>query len=252
MNFIRLSVKLVTNDRLVFLHGYNPVFNLTKKRIREMICRSIDLVLVRLARRMEFARAKDDLATIKRHRANYEYENIFLGESVVLHTGYTFNQYAKQAGFIKIGDRTHIRGSVTTMWDAGKITIGADCYLGQNSYILSQSSILIGNHVLISHGVDIHDTDSHPLDWNDRREDAMGIIYLKQYVMPTKTVSRPIVIEDDVWICLKATVLKGVTIGRGSIVAAGSVVTKDVPAGVIVGGNPAKIIAKLPPVYAAT
>ena len=138
------------------------------------------------------------------------------------------------------------------MWDAGQITIGADCYVGHLTHIWSQSSVSIGNHVLISHGVDIQDTDSHPLDWSDRREDAAGILHLNQYVTPTKTVSRPIVIEDDVWICLKATVLKGVTIGRGSIVAAGSVVTKNVPAGVIVGGNPAKVIAKLPPVDVAT
>jgi len=53
------------------------------------------------------------------------------------------------------------------------------------------------------------------------------------------------VIEDDVWIGFKATILKGVTIGRGSVIAAGSVVTKDVPPYTLVAGNPAQIIRSL-------
>jgi len=56
----------------------------------------------------------------------------------------------------------------------------------------------------------------------------------------------PIIIEDDVWIAANAMVLKGVTIGRCSIVAAGSVVTKDVPPNVIVAGNPSRIVRKIP------
>jgi len=58
--------------------------------------------------------------------------------------------------------------------------------------------------------------------------------------------SRPIKIEDDVWIGMNVLVLKGVTIGRGAIVAAGSVVTKNVEPWTVVGGNPAKLIKKLP------
>ena len=212
----------------------------------KIIWKLLDPVLVRVNRRLDAIRANEQSAACEQRVCDLARSRVYIGDKVVLHDGHIFDQKANDAGFIKIGDRTHIRGNLTTMWDAGQITIGADCYVGHLTHIWSQSSILIGNHVLISHGVDIHDTDSHPLAWKDRREDAAGILHAGRYVSPTKTVSRPIVIEDDVWICFKATILKGVTVGRGAIVAAGAVVTKDVPAGVIVGGNPAKIIAKLP------
>ena len=214
--------------------------------IKKILWTLLDPIVVRLGRRLDFIRENEKRVAIQQTRLWHEKSNVFVGNDVTLHEGYSFDQKANDAGFIKIGDRTHIRGNLATMWDAGEITVGTDCYVGHLTHIWSQSAIRIGNHVLISHEVDIHDTDSHPLDWNARREDAAGILHLNKYVTPTKTISRPIVIEDDVWICFKATVLKGVTIGRGAIVAAGAVVTKDVPAGVIVGGNPAKIIAKLP------
>jgi acetyltransferase-like isoleucine patch superfamily enzyme len=55
-----------------------------------------------------------------------------------------------------------------------------------------------------------------------------------------------VTIRDDVWIGLKSSILKGVTVGRGSVVAAGSVVTKDVPAFTLVAGNPARVVKDLP------
>ena len=215
-------------------------------RSKQLAWTALDPILSRIGRRLEIIREKERATLKKQMLSYYRDQHVHLGKDVVLHDGHAFNQKAGAAGFIKIGDRTHIRGNLETMWDAGQISIGSDGYVGHLTHIWSQASITIGNHVLISHGVDIHDTDSHPLDWRDRREDAAGILHLNQYVTPTKTISRPIVIEDDVWICFKASVLKGVSIGRGAIIAAGAVVTKDVPPGIIVGGNPARAIAKLP------
>ncbi len=112
--------------------------------------------------------------------------------------------------------------------------------------IWSQSSVSIGNYVLIAHLVDIHDTNSHPIDWRERRLDTEALLSLS-YRMPTQTVSAPVVIEDDAWIGFKASVMKGVRIGRGAIVSAGAVVTKDVEPWTAVGGNPATVIAQLSP-----
>lgn len=86
------------------------------------------------------------------------------------------------------------------------------------------NNIRIGNHVYISKGVVIRDSDNH----NVLRGD---------YVQ-----SKPIIIGDNVWIGMRAIILKGVTIGDGAIVAAGAVVTKDVPPNSVVGGVPAKVI----------
>ena len=90
--------------------------------------------------------------------------------------------------------------------------------------------ITIGNDVKIGGGVLLIDTDGHPIDYFQRRITKEG------------TISAPIVIEDDVWIGAQSIILKGVTIGARSIIGAGSVVVKDIPADCIAGGNPCKVI----------
>ena len=88
-------------------------------------------------------------------------------------------------------------------------------------------------YVMIGSGVLITDTDAHPLLPEVRRCGGRG-------------ATKPIVIEDDVFIGARAIILKGVTLGRGSVVGAGAVVTKDVAAGSIVAGNPATIVGTIP------
>ena len=122
------------------------------------------------------------------------------------------------------------------------------CVRKDNKVVLiADGQVTIGDHVLISHGVDIHDTNSHPLGWEARRHDAEIILGGKQPHPDPVVDTASVVIEDDAWIGFKATVLKGVRIGRGAIVAAGSVVTKDVPAFSVVAGNPARVIRALEP-----
>lgn len=104
------------------------------------------------------------------------------------------------------------------------LTLGRG-YINNNATIDCFESITIGNGVAISKGVTIRDSDNHLIDRN-------------------KKMSAPVVIDDNVWIGLNATILKGVHIGKGAVVAAGAVVTKDVPAYTLVGGVPAKIIKK--------
>jgi acetyltransferase-like isoleucine patch superfamily enzyme len=145
---------------------------------------------------------------------------------------------------IRIGAHSHIECQLLVFWNGGNISIGQWCHIAEGTRILSQASITIGNHVGISHLVDIHDTDCHPMDWEERRLDAQEFMS-GNYRVPTKTVSKPIVIEDDVWIGFKSTILKGVHIGRGAIVAAGSVVVEDVPPWTVVAGNPARVVREL-------
>lgn len=121
--------------------------------------------------------------------------------------------------------------SIRTSWSGARIIIGDD--VGMSGCVISaMKSICVGNRVLIGAGALIADNDSHPVEVEDRRRGDIG-------------ACAPISIGDDVFIGARAIVLKGVTIGTGSVIAAGSVVVKDVPPYVVVGGNPAKIIKKL-------
>ena len=91
-----------------------------------------------------------------------------------------------------------------------------------DSKIYCYNNIKIGNRVFISEGVTIIDSDVHSIS--------------------NKDVSAPIVIGDNVWIGINATILKGVTIGDGAVIGAGAVVTKDIPSKCLAVGNPAKVI----------
>jgi maltose O-acetyltransferase len=98
------------------------------------------------------------------------------------------------------------------------------------------ASITIGNRVLISHDVNIHDGTAHSADPTERHEHFRRIIEQGHPVHSRDLPgvhSSPVVIEDDVWISFGVTILRGVRIGAGSIIAARSIVTEDVPPGVL-------------------
>ena len=111
------------------------------------------------------------------------------------------------------------------------IEIGDGTSLNNDVAIRALSEIIIGQNCLIGDRVTIYDADFHEIAPATRRRSPGEIKLVK--------------IENNVWIGSQATVLKGVTIGENSVVAANSLVTKDVPANVIVGGNPARIIADI-------
>ena len=109
------------------------------------------------------------------------------------------------------------------------IRVGRDVFINQNCTFYDLGGITIGDDVMIGPNVSLI-TSGHPLSPAERRA----------YV-----VASPIVIERGVWIATGVTVIGGVTIGENSVVAAGSVVTRDVPPNTLVGGNPAKVIRTL-------
>ena len=104
----------------------------------------------------------------------------------------------------------------------GKLEIGNGTYLNRNTLVHASSLVRIGADCQVSWDVVIIDSDMHPV--------------------PGQTSVKPIIIEDEVWIGCRVVILKGVHIGKGAVIAAGAVVTKDVAPYTIVGGVPASII----------
>jgi Acetyltransferase (isoleucine patch superfamily) len=107
-----------------------------------------------------------------------------------------------------------------------EISIGKNVFINQNCTFYDLGGLDIGDDVMIGPNVSII-TTGHPLEPSQRR---------------AITIGKPIVIERNVWIAAGAIIIGGVTIGENSVVAAGSVVTKDIPKNTLVGGNPAKTI----------
>jgi serine acetyltransferase len=141
---------------------------------------------------------------------------------------------------ITIGDHTHIFGSVTIAGRAcgprePELIIGKNCGIGWQTTIAVGRTIRLGDNVRISGRAFLAGYPGHPIDAKAR---AAGL-------PDTEDQIGDIVLEDDVWLGTNATVSAGVTIGKGTIVAGGSVVTKDLPPGVLAGGVPAKVIRKL-------
>jgi acetyltransferase-like isoleucine patch superfamily enzyme len=154
--------------------------------------------------------------------------------------------FSERSGAISIGSHSMIKGEMLTYRHGGQIKLGSYVFLGPGSKIWSAASITIGDYVLISHNVDIHDNDSHSVQRSIRREHTRFI--LDTGALPTTAygaADAPVEIEDDAWIGANVTILKGVHIGRGAVIGSGSVVTRNVEAFTLVAGNPAVLIRKL-------
>lgn len=142
---------------------------------------------------------------------------------------------------IIIGNKCLIKGYLLVFNHGGRIEIGEDCFIGPGSRVWSAKSIEIGNRVLIAHNVNIHDNNSHPMDSRKRHEDFCHI--LKSGFQSENSLNeKPILIKDDAWIGYNSIIMKGVTIGKGVIVGAGSFVKEDIPDYAVVVGNPARVI----------
>ena len=145
---------------------------------------------------------------------------------------------------IRIGAHSIIRGELLLFAHGGDISIGDWCYIGEGARVWSSGSVHIGDRVLISHNVNIFDSLTHPLNARQRHAQFKEI---SQFGHPRSIDlgERPVTVNNDVWIGANACVLRGVTIGEGAIVGAGSVVTHDIPPFTIAAGNPACVIREL-------
>jgi maltose O-acetyltransferase len=111
------------------------------------------------------------------------------------------------------------------------VTFGADCFLNVGALIDGSNTVTIRDRVYFGHGVTIL-TSSH----------EMG----SRWQRAGKLTSAPVIIDEGAWIGARSTILPGVTIGRGAVIAAGAVVTRDVAPDTLVGGVPARLIRELP------
>ena len=141
--------------------------------------------------------------------------------------------------YIHIGSLTKFANEIwLTAWNSGKadtpyLRIGSRCSFGAYNHITCANKVIIGDYCLTGKWVTVTDNSHGETDWDSL------------HLHPTKraiTSKGAVIIGNNVWIGDKATILPGVTIGDGAVIAANAVVTKDVPSYSVVGGNPAKIL----------
>lgn len=141
-----------------------------------------------------------------------------IGNALKLNSGTNHNVIGRQQNCI--------------FWVEGELSIGSNVGMS-SSAIICNHKIAIGNNVVIGGNVVIYDTDFHVLDPQLRNDKSLDKQQAKK---------APVYIEDNVFIGAHSTILKGVIIGRNSVIGACSVITKDVPANEIWAGNPARFV----------
>ena len=148
--------------------------------------------------------------------------------------------------YLTIGEDSVITGIINLQ--CGHMEIGNRVLINEGTIFYCTDSISIGNDVMFSWGCTIVDSNMHSTNSQERLKDTLDAAKkfkehrLGQNTNYSAVKSAPIIIKDKVWIGFNSIILKGVTIGEGAIIGAGSVVTKDVPDYAVVGGNPAKIV----------
>jgi len=170
------------------------------------------------------------------------YEPLFRSQCVHVGNAFRMEQlpYIQGDGRMIIGDNVRFSGKPSFSFGFAKegvpeISIGDHTFIGHACGFNIGREITIGRHCLFSTGVHVYDLDGHPLDATARRSGQPS---------PAGSI-KPVRIGDDVWVGNGAIILKAVCIGDRAVIAARSVVTRDVPADTIVGGNPARPIGNL-------
>lgn len=188
----------------------------------------VDRIIIRLFSRYEILRERNRQTSFRRTAT--------LASTAQVGPEGTIANILGDPRAVSIGEHSFLRGRLITYGHGGKISIGDWCYVGERSEIWSMNCIEIGDRVLISHDVNIHDGTAHSMDAAQRHAHYRAIVssgHPRVAEDLAGLASAPIVIEDDVWISFGVTILKGVRIGRGSIIAARSIVNRDVPPGML-------------------
>lgn len=155
-------------------------------------------------------------------------ERIHLGAGARLGRHVTIRANTQDSSGIRIGNQVLVQDGVVINANQGSVSIGDRCWLGPFCLVYGNGEVRIGNDVLVAGHTSINSV-SHRVERCDIPINAQGLI------------CAPVVIEDDVWIGLNAVILQGVTLGRGAIIGAGAVVTRDVPPWSIAVGVPARV-----------
>jgi acetyltransferase-like isoleucine patch superfamily enzyme len=172
--------------------------------------------------------------------------NVRVGLNTLITDDLAFKRFhSAQSDALVIGAHCTMDGVHFDLGPQGRMVVGDYCYF-TNVVLLCELEVRFGNYVVVGWNTTIADTDFHPLAPAERIADAIACSPLGQGRPRPKVLKMPVIIEDDVWIGPNATILKGVRIGRGAFVEAGSLVTRSVPARARVLGNPAQIIGEVP------
>lgn len=147
-------------------------------------------------------------------------------------------------GYIGIGTKCLIQGNLVLERAESRIEIGDNSLIGGGTILDCALAVTIENDVLVSYACIISDCDNHSSKFSLRQDDLADWMNGMQHNWE-HSAKAPVRICRGAWIGARSIILKGVTIGEGAIVGAGSVVTRDVPAFTIVAGNPARILREL-------
>lgn len=168
--------------------------------------------------------------------------NIVVGSNCAIDSSFCFKHYYAAGPIgLRLGDNVTIWRTSLAADVAATITIGDDCYLA-NASLVCTGAITIGSRVLVAGGVTIADSDFHPLGPAARIADTVALSPVGERTRRPPIEVRPVVIEDDVWIGYNATILKGVRVGAGAVIAPGALINRDVPPGAYMAGNPARAV----------
>jgi len=172
--------------------------------------------------------------------------NVRLGPNTLLTGADAFTRFhsERDPGLV-VGTHTTLDAVRLSVGPEGRIQIGDYCFFSQTA-LLCEAEIRIGSHVLFGWNVTVADTDFHPVAPAARLRDAIACSPHERSRGMSRPpyVRRPVVIEDDVYVGPNAVILKGVRVGVGAWVEPGALITRDVPPGARVAGNPARIIAE--------
>ncbi len=146
---------------------------------------------------------------------------------IVVSGGLPFPKLFNDGGEVHVGNCQFYSGVRLEVGKGAVLRIGKGTYLNRNTVVIAHRQVEIGANCAISWDVVIMDSDMHAMT-QDGVED-----------------NRPVIIEDFVWIGCRCIILKGVRIGTGSIIAAGAIVTKDVPPHTVSAGVPARVLHQL-------
>jgi acetyltransferase-like isoleucine patch superfamily enzyme len=169
-------------------------------------------------------------------------ENIVVGQNTRIDSSACFRYYrAKGLVGLRVGANVTLWRTSLAPEEHAVIEIGDDTWIG-NASLACSLRITIGKRVLVAGGVTITDSDFHPITPASRLLDTIAVSPVGDRARRPRVDAKPVEIEDDVWIGYNATILKGVRIATGAVIAPGAVVTANVPAGCTVSGNPARIV----------
>lgn len=173
-------------------------------------------------------------------------ENISIGKECWFERKQSFERFRNELDLgLKIGNRVKVYTWTTfNVEPNGLLEIGDDSIL-VGAIFMCADHIKIGKRVIVSYNVTIADSDFHPVNPDERMRDAIANAPYGNKKQRPLLITKPVIIEDDAWIGIGAIILKGIRIGQGARVEAGTIVTSDVPAGATVRGNPARVLKKL-------